>query len=201
MKKRDLERLLQSLEPVSRPRADVEQYPTPPGIAAEVVHIALGRGDIAGRKVLDAGCGNGVLAIAAAASGAAEVVGIDVDPEAIEVARRNSRRSSVRVVWRVADVRTVEGPFDTALMNPPFGSQRRHADLPFLDRAMRVASVVYSFHNAKTEAFLERRIAALGGRITHRLAYSFPLQRAFRFHTADVRRILVILLRIEAAKG
>lgn len=201
MKKRDLERLLQSLEPVSRPRADVEQYPTPPGIAAEVVHIALGRGDIAGRKVLDAGCGNGVLAIAAAASGAAEVVGIDVDPEAIEVARRNSRRSSVRVAWRVADVRTVEGPFDTALMNPPFGSQRRHADLPFLDRAMRVASVVYSFHNAKTEAFLERRIAALGGRITHRLAYSFPLQRAFRFHTADVRRILVILLRIEAAKG
>jgi len=200
-KKRDLERLLESLEPLPRPRPDIEQYPTPAGLAAEVAYIALGKGDLAGRTVLDPGCGNGILAIAAAALGARRVVGVDVDPEAIAVARKNARRVSLRVAWRITDVRGVEDPFDTVLMNPPFGSQRRHADMPFLERALQIGSVVYSFHNAKTEAYLRRRIEAWGGRITDRLAYSFPLGHAFKFHRFAVRRVPVVLFRTEAAKG
>jgi len=64
VKKQDLERALQALEPVRAPRPDIEQYATPAGIAAEVAYIALGKGDLAGRTVLDAGCGAGVLALA-----------------------------------------------------------------------------------------------------------------------------------------
>lgn len=201
VKKVDLERTLQSLEPVPRPRADLEQYPTPAGLAAELAYVALARGDLEGKRVVDLGCGNGVLAIAAALLGASEVVGVDLDPEAVEVARRNARRIGASVTWRVSDVREVEGPFDTVLMNPPFGSQRRHADLPFLDRAIEVARVVYSFHNAKTEAFLLRRIASRGARVTDREEYAFPLSHAFAFHRQHIERIPVLLLRIEAAKG
>src|SRR3990170_220492 len=200
MKKVDLERSLEGLEPLPRPQARLEQYPTPPGIAAEVVYIALGRGDIEGRAVLDAGCGNGILGIAAALLGAASVVGIDVDPEAIEIARRNGRRLAPDASWRVADIGGIEGVFDTVLMNPPFGAQRRHADLPFLDRALSLARVVYSFHNGKAEAFIARRIGSRGGRITDRIEYAFPVRRAFAFHRRDVARIHVLLLRTEAAK-
>lgn len=196
-KKTDLERTLQGLEPVPRPRADIEQYPTPAGIAAEVAYMALGRGDLEGRTVLDAGCGNGVLGIAAALLGARDVTGADLDPEAVEVAGRNARRVGAKGRWVVSDVRAVEGPFDTVLMNPPFGSQRRHADLPFLDAALRLGRVVYSFHNAKAEAFVLRRIRASGATITDRLEYAFPLGRAFAFHRRDVQRIPVLLLRVE----
>jgi putative methylase len=201
MKKRDLERALQSLESVPTPRSDIEQYATPPGIAAEVAYIALGRGDLVGRTVLDAGCGNGILAIAAALCGAARVTGIDVDPEAIDVARRNGRRLAAEVEWRVADVREARDRVDTVLMNPPFGSQKRHADLPFLDRALDLGAVVYSFHNAKTEAFLARRIANRGGRVSDRIEYAFPIPRTFPFHRADERRVPVVLVRVESAKG
>ncbi len=201
MKKVQLERILQSLDPVPSPRADIEQYPTPAGIAAEVAYIAQAQGDLADRRVLDAGCGNGVLAIAASLLGAAEVVGVDVDPAAIRVAERNAERAKARVAWIAADVSSVEGRFDTALMNPPFGSQARHADLPFLDKAFAVARVVYSFHNGATEAFVRHRIEALGGRVTDRLAYEFPLSRAFPFHREDVRAVPVVLFRAEAAKG
>lgn len=44
----------------------------------------------AGRSVLDYGCGSGILAIAARRHGAARVVGVDIDPEALIVARENA---------------------------------------------------------------------------------------------------------------
>lgn len=201
MKKVRLEQILQPLEAVPTPKAAIEQYATPAAVAAEVVFIAAGRGDISGCRVLDAGCGNGVLGIAARLLGAAEVVGVDLDADAIRVALRNAERAGVDVQWQQADISDVLGPFDTVLMNPPFGAQTRHADLPFLDKALSVAKVVYSFHNAVTEAFLLRRIEAAGGHVTDRLAYEFPIPRTFRFHQDDVRRIPVVLLRTETAKG
>ncbi|MCY3694968.1 MAG: 50S ribosomal protein L11 methyltransferase [Chloroflexi bacterium] len=57
--------------------------------------------DLTGRTVLDVGTGTGVLAIAAARLGAAAVTAIDLDREAVALARRNARRNrcgpSVRV--------------------------------------------------------------------------------------------------------
>lgn len=200
-KKVDLERVLASLDAVPRPREAIEQYATPPGIAADVGYIALAKGDLADGKVLDLGCGNGILAIAAALLGAAPVLGIDVDPAAVEVARRNARAAGVDVSWRVADVGSVREAVRTVLMNPPFGSQRKHADLPFLDAAIALGQVVYTFHNAATERFIDRRIRSLGGRVTDRLDYAFPIPRMFAFHREDRRDVPVVLFRVVAAKG
>ncbi|HET6772764.1 MAG TPA: 50S ribosomal protein L11 methyltransferase [Acidimicrobiales bacterium] len=48
-----------------------------------------------GERVLDLGCGSGVLAIAALALGAAAAVGIDVDPGALAATVDNARRTGV----------------------------------------------------------------------------------------------------------
>ena len=50
-----------------------------------------------GETVLDYGCGSGILAIAAARLGAARVVGVDIDPQAVQAARDNAERNQVRV--------------------------------------------------------------------------------------------------------
>ena len=84
------------------------------------------RGLLDGARVLDVGCGSGILAIAAAKLGAAEVLGVDTDPIAIgatdaNAARnevgggRRGRRSVVRA--RVGSIPTGEPPFDVVLAN------------------------------------------------------------------------------------
>jgi putative methylase len=189
------------LESVKTPSPATEQYPTPAAIAAEVIHLAHGRGDIAGRSVVDLGCGNGVFAIAAKLSGAGRVLGVDADPESIRVSRRNAERTGVDVEWLLADVGSVRESFETVVMNPPFGAQTRHADRPFLDAAMATGQVVYTFLNPKSEEFVRRRIEATGGHVTDRLEYRFPVEHLFPFHRREVETYDVLLYRVAVAKG
>lgn len=58
---------------------------------------------MAGCRVLDVGTGTGILGMAAALFGAAEVLGIDNDPEAVAAAAENVERNGLDTVMRVAE--------------------------------------------------------------------------------------------------
>jgi release factor glutamine methyltransferase len=73
-----------------------------------------------GERVLDMGTGSGVNAILAARAGA-EVVGVDLNPAAVEAARANAERNGVTAVFMVSDVfSSVDGDFDLVVIDPPF---------------------------------------------------------------------------------
>jgi ribosomal protein L11 methyltransferase len=55
----------------------------------------LDQADLQGKTVVDFGCGSGILAIAALLLGAKEVIGIDIDPQAIQASRDNAERNNV----------------------------------------------------------------------------------------------------------
>lgn len=55
----------------------------------------LDRHDLNGKRIIDYGCGSGILAIAAALLGAARVIAIDNDPQALEASRDNAARNAV----------------------------------------------------------------------------------------------------------
>ena len=72
--------------------------------------------DLHGRSVIDYGCGSGILAIAAAKLGAAAVVGIDIDPQALSSTQSNALINQVTI-----DVRSTRAglpaPADVVLAN------------------------------------------------------------------------------------
>jgi ribosomal protein L11 methyltransferase len=55
----------------------------------------LDSADIAGKRVIDYGCGSGILAIAAAKLGASVVSAVDIDPQALIATRDNAERNGV----------------------------------------------------------------------------------------------------------
>lgn len=69
-------------------------------------------------SLLDAGCGSGVVAVAAARLGFTPVSAVDADPVAVEVARATARANAVELSVRQADVLEDElPPVDVVVAN------------------------------------------------------------------------------------
>ena len=69
-----------------------------------------------GLSVLDYGCGSGILAIASARLGAAEVVGVDIDEQAVIASRSNAERNGVSARFQDSE-RELSGQFDLVIAN------------------------------------------------------------------------------------
>jgi ribosomal protein L11 methyltransferase len=67
-------------------------------------------------RVLDYGCGSGILAIAAALHGARDIDAVDIDPAAVEAAATNARDNGATCV-RAALPHAAHGPYDLVLAN------------------------------------------------------------------------------------
>lgn len=182
MRKRDLEIGLQALEGFDDPDPALEQYMTPATIAADILFTAYANGDVKGLKVVDLGCGTGMFSIGSWMLGAGMVVGFDVSPKALEIARRNASLTNAAVEFKLSDVRDVSEGADTVFMNPPFGCQNRNADRAFLEKAMECAECVYSIHMASTLNFVESFCEERGRRVTWHKTYKYEIPHMFSFH-------------------
>jgi len=80
-----------------------------------------------GLSVLDVGTGSGILSIAAARLGAGEVLGIDIDQLAVEIARENVSRNQVSDTVRIKKGRIgdIRNRFDLVVANLDFRSLKK----------------------------------------------------------------------------
>lgn len=72
-----------------------------------------------GMRLLDLGCGSGILAIAGAKLGGGPALAVDNDPQAVAAARENARRNGVAERVRVIEgsLEQIAGQFDLLLVN------------------------------------------------------------------------------------
>lgn len=111
------------------PDCDAPEVPRgiyPPQQDSQLLIDAMVRaGVVSGARVADLCTGSGVVALAAAAAGAAEVTAFDICPRAVQHARRSALAAGVNVrIHRGSWVRAVEvAPFDVVVSNPPYVPQ------------------------------------------------------------------------------
>jgi putative methylase len=193
MKKKHLEILLERLVGFKNPSPEMEQYATPASVAADLLYLAYLRGDL--RVVCDLGTGTGILAIGAALLGA-RAIGVDIDKQALKIARANAARMGVFVDFVQSDISSIAlRGIDTVVMNPPFGAQKASiGDRAFLSKATEMADTVYSLHNHGSEGFIRRFVEPCTIEEIYRIP--FPLKRCFEFHSKDAKTIEVELYRI-----
>jgi predicted nicotinamide N-methyase len=160
---------------------------------------------VRGRAVLDLASGSGLVAIAAAAAGAASVTPSETDPLAVAAITLNAGVNRVRLEPTVGDLLRAPGPgqpgpgqpepepkagapvqADVVLTGDAFYDRAMAARLlPFLERASRAGAIVLVGDPGR--AYLPR------DRFTQVAAYDVPVERVIE--DADVKPTTVWRLR------
>jgi len=196
--------ILSGLMGFESPKVRAEQYTTEPEIAAEVLWNGLYLGDIRLKVSVDLGCGTGILGIGALILGAKRVYFVENDDEALKIAKINYEKAKSEcsyigeAVFLHMDIKDFDEKCDVVLENPPFGTKVRHADRVFLEKAVKLAPVVYSFHKSESEGFVKAFSRDSGYEVSHKWDFNFPLKQTMRFHKKRIQRIGVSCFRLEA---
>lgn len=123
-----------------------------------------------GDRVLDFGCGSGILALGAALLGAREVVATDIDPQALTATRDNARANGVDTVISThlpGDL--PRGDYDVLLANILAN--------PLLELAPDLAERVRPGGVIVLSGFLEQQLAELRDCYRHWFALQAPMLR------------------------
>ena len=202
MKKKELEILLQKVPNYKKPIPNLEQYLTPANIAADIIFNAFQLGDIKNKIIMDLGCGTGIFSVGSYITGAKKVIGIDIDDNCIEIARKYALENQYEIKYYVESIENVNKKSDTTLMNPPFGAQKSNINIDrvFIKKGLELSSVIYSLHLTKTISFIKKLVEKNSGNIIFCKDYNFPIKWSFDFHKKNKINYEVTLLKIEKEK-
>ena len=116
-----------------------------PGGQVLARHVLDTAGLVAGRRVLDLGSGSGLVAVAAALAGAAEVLASEIDPFGRAAIPLNAELNAVRGIRVVGDVLGEQPPDDAVVLAGDVCYDRVMTErvLPFLDRARAAGCEVF----------------------------------------------------------
>ena len=197
MKKKEFEIILQKIESPAKTKANLEQYMTPAKIASDILWKAYHKGDIAGKFVIDLGCGTGIFSIGASLLKAKKVIGIDIDKNLIEIARRGAEKFGLKIEFFSMDIENFCEKGDVVIMNAPFGAQysNRKADKKFLMKAMDVANTIYSIHLKDSIPFIKKFVKPPWNFYILE-EYKFPIKATMPFHEKKVKYYNVVAINL-----
>ncbi|WIA20895.1 hypothetical protein OEZ85_005240 [Tetradesmus obliquus] len=207
MKLKELHALMQDIEPFAQPKVQLEQYPTGADIASRMLYtIESMFNDIEGNIVVDLGTGTGMLAIGAALLGSPCVVALDVDADALQVAQDNCEQfeDPLPIDFVLCDVNQLQQQqrlqADTVIMNPPFGTKMKGADMAFLQAACSLGpKQIYSLNKSSTRSHIQKaalkELGCSSAEVLAELRYNLPA--TMRFHKQASVDIEVDLWRFE----
>ncbi len=189
----------------SRPKKKLEQYRTQPEIAIETLQ-SLPLGEC--RVVVDLGSGTGMLSYTAYTLGAPMVVGVELDYEAVEDAKKTPLWGKAPAVdFVVADATTPPlraGRGYCVAENPPFGiSSRRGADLAFLCAAASLEPIaIASIHSYNEESIrlIGEKCRGRGYCVVGVKRRRFPIPPIYQDHWKRIHYVDIAIIVFERCK-
>lgn len=192
MKKSALKRELSTVSDFEDPKISLEQYRTPPALAADIIYTAYMQGDIDGKKVADFGTGTGILAAGAALLGG-KVVAFDTDRDALKQAEENFEKLGVEVELVESEINDIDEEFDTVVMNPPF-SMHSDIGLEFWKKAVESSSAVYGLSPTPVRERIKDFLGNSQYEISEVAGYRVGLPPSYGFHTEESHETHVDLI-------
>jgi len=130
-------------------------------------------------------------------------IGFDIDPSAISLSVENAADRDVldKCDFILCDVKKIDKnmrlkTFDTVIMNPPFGTREKGADLIFLKMALSLATrAVYSLHKTSTRKRIMSMAKELNVYAKVIAELKFDLPASYKFHKQDSVDVKVDLIR------
>lgn len=197
--KTELKKKLSQVKGFENPRISLEQYVTPPALAADLLHAAEMQGDL--EEVIDLGTGTGIFAIGAAIL-RADVTAVEKDEEALELAKENAEELGVEeeIEFVNKDIREVTGHWETVFMNPPF-SQHTDLGMEFWAKATAIGRKVYAVSPATGREGIKSFIDSSNHRIVELENFTVDLPATYGFHTQESRETSIDLIITEATNN
>jgi predicted RNA methylase len=148
----------------------------PPGhpttrLSLDLLREALAASSV--NRLLDVGCGAGLLGLAAAALKVPRVVGVDISPAAVHITRENARNNGLAGALQVVRGSTecLQGPFDLVIANLPWEVQMDKGSE--LSRLAVKGSLILSGFRDNQEDRLIQTYQGLGWSLRQRLIKEF----------------------------
>ncbi len=197
MNKKQLAILLSRIQSFYKPLIKLEQYQTDSEIAAEILWFSYLNNDVSNKIIADLGCGTGILGLGALILGAKKVYFVDINKDAIKIAKQNLSfleeilDKKFKAVFINKEITSFDKKIDTVIQNPPFGTKIKHADKKFLEKAMSISGKIYSFHKIESKNFIQKLTKEKDFEIMSIMEFYFPLKQTFDFHKSRVRKVKV----------
>ncbi len=209
--RKDLAVFLSKLKTFSKPNQQFEQYSTDSETAASLLWQAYLAENITDKYVLDLGAGTGILGIGALLLGASHVEFIEMDATVYTALKENLAiltehwEIDITGKWtftnnNISTCGKTMREDAVVVMNPPFGTQMKHADKLFLTAATKMAPIIYTMHKTTTRNFVQAFTADNNLIISWHENVSYPLKNTLGHHKKRLERIQVTLFGLEQAK-
>ncbi|MHA1889765.1 MAG: METTL5 family protein [Promethearchaeota archaeon] len=199
----------------SNAKIKLEQYATDAIASVELGFIAgIMHADLQERLVIDLGAGTGRLSITCLFFGAWRVIGVEIDLDAIKIARDNAKKFGFDdkldlIIANVSPEKFIirrklnKDDLDkeiTIVMNPPFGVHDKGADLRFLMAAINVprVRVIYSFHlkNERNRQYIRNKMEKVNWEVVSLYQTEMFIPRLYKFHEKTRKKVEVDIYRI-----
>ncbi|PKC17303.1 S-adenosyl-L-methionine-dependent methyltransferase [Rhizophagus irregularis] len=190
MRLKNLESELQVVARFDKPKIQLEQYCTTPHLAARMLYTAhTVYDDIESKVIADFGCGCGILSIAANLLDSNYNLALDIDNDALQIAKENCSEFEVDVEFILADLIStstdhLQNKVDTIVMNPPFGTKNNEGiDIIFLKKAIEIATTsVYSLHKSSTREYIREKAKNWGVECEVLAEMKFDIPMMYKIH-------------------